>query len=67
MITQDDVVKALDVCLAGGCKEFRGFAGCARCGFNKYEDRRRKRLPLVKGPDGLRRRYVGIKREEAGE
>lgn len=33
-------------------------SNCSRCGFNKAENERRKLLPLVKGPDGLRRKII---------
>lgn len=57
---KENIIKAIDECLMGGCGNIlAGYENCKHCGFNKYEDRRRKRLPLIKGEDGLRRRYVG--------
>lgn len=56
---KENAIKARDNCLMGGCAHFLGYDHCKHCGFNKYEDRRRKRLPLIMGEDGLRRKYVG--------
>ena len=42
-------------CLKNGC-----FwpSNCSRCGFDKAENERRKKLPLVLGRDGLRRKII---------
>jgi len=39
-----------------------GNPNCARCGFDRAEAERRRKLPLVRGRDGLRRKI--IKRQE---
>ncbi len=39
---------------------------CDHCGFNKYENERRRGLPLVLDDDGLRRKHVG-QRQKAKE
>ncbi len=44
-------------CLLRGCDAV--IRNCARCGWNKREAARRKRLPLVRCADGLRRKLVG--------
>lgn len=46
-------------CIYGGCSSGGG-PWCNRCGFNRYEDERRRNLPLVKGEDGISRKYVGV-------
>lgn len=47
-------------CMMGGCDQYRSVRSCAHCGFNMEENERRKKSPLVQGPDGLWGRYVGI-------
>ena len=54
-----EVKEAMEGCLQGGCGHFQGVASCKMCGFWKAEHARRLKLPLVKGRDGLRRKYVG--------
>lgn len=54
-----EVKAAIDGCLQGGCAKFQDLDACKICGFNKEEHARRLKLPLVKGPDGLWRKYVG--------
>ena len=44
-------------CLLHGCDA--EIQNCERCGWNKKEAARRKRLPLVRCADGLRRKLVG--------
>lgn len=39
-----------------------GFPQCSGCGFDRAEAERRRKLPLVRGRDGLRRKI--IKRQE---
>lgn len=46
-------------CLAGSCSAYTNREDCKVCGFNKYENARRKKLPMVMGEDGKRRKYVG--------
>ena len=53
-----EVKAAIEGCLQGGCAQFQDLATCKTCGFCKEEHTRRLTLPLVKGPDGLRRKYV---------
>lgn len=50
----------LEYCIIGRCMHGEG-PWCNRCGFNQYEDERRKQLPLIEGEDGISRKYVGIK------
>ena len=50
--------KLSEFCIYGGCDVPRG---CARCGFNREEDARRKELPLTLCKDGLRRKIIPIK------
>ena len=44
-------------CLLHGCDA--EIKTCVRCGWNKQEAARRRRLPLVRCADGLRRKLVG--------
>lgn len=44
-------------CNMAGCSAGEG-PWCARCGFNKREDERRKKLPLVEGTDGICRKLI---------
>lgn len=47
-------------CLKGGCAHAKpGSPACCHCGFDAREDIRRRRLPLVMGADGLKRKNVG--------
>ena len=54
----EERIRAEADCLIGGCPLFVGYFKCLKCGFNKYENDRRKKIPLTEGPDGLRRKYV---------
>ena len=45
------------VCLLRGCDAEP--KDCARCGWNKKEAARRRRLPLTRCKDGLQRKLVG--------
>ncbi len=55
-----------DRCLKGGCMEWREAKPrseyeavfCSRCGFDFYENERRKAIPLELRPDGLRRKKI---------
>lgn len=51
-------------CLKDGC-----FwpSGCSHCGFDKAENERRKKLPLVMCHDGLRRKIIPRKNQEQEE
>ena len=53
-----------EYCILQGCTDGQG-PWCIRCGHNKYENERRRRLPLVTGEDGLSRKYVGVEKEAA--
>lgn len=60
--------KRNDKCLRGGCerwfnanKQNRKLAECERCGWDKEENERRRKLPLVVGKDGLRRIVIPAK------
>ena len=44
-------------CLLHGCDA--EIKNCARCGWNRQEAARRRRLPLVRCADGLKRKIVG--------
>ena len=46
-------------CLAGCCSGYISLEECKVCGFNRFEDARRKKLPMVKGKDGKWRKHVG--------
>lgn len=47
------------LCLINGCDDpGRYRENCNKCGWNRIEDRRRKYIPLEKGPDGLYRKNV---------
>ena len=48
-------------CLCGGCYQI---GMCKRCGFDKTENERRKKLPLVKCSDGLMRKIIPAKYRE---
>ena len=60
-------------CTALGCrlilagKSREKIPACRNCCNDVDEQARRKALPLVKGPDGLRRKYLGIKEDGADE
>ena len=58
MNTNNDALMVMK-CLQGGCSHHNDFKSCPRCGFNRDEDKRRKKLPMIKGEDGLLRKYVG--------
>ena len=49
-------------CLMSGCMNVN--ARCEHCGHNRKERDRRLAIPLTEGPDGLRRKYVGIPKEK---
>lgn len=51
-------------CLRGGCDSV---GKCSRCGFDREEYERRKKLPLVLGPDGLRRKIIPRKEHPEDE
>ena len=53
----DMIRKKQKYCLLHGCDA--ELKTCACCGWNKRETARRKRLPLVRCADGLRRKFVG--------
>lgn len=47
-------------CLMGGCAyEKLGAIMCKDCGNEAHEHLRRMQLPLIRGEDGLLRKYVG--------
>ena len=60
-IENDGIKIRVPGCLAGSCTAFTNMEDCKRCGFNRDEDARRKTIPLTMGPDGLRRKYVGVR------
>lgn len=51
-------------CLKNGCY---WPSNCSRCGFNKAEAERRKKLPLVLWSDGLRRKIIPRKERPEDE
>lgn len=55
--------KKVSDCIIGNCQDGRG-PWCHKCGFHQKEFERRKELPLVGGPDGVYRKYVGVKDAE---
>lgn len=63
-MNKEEKTRAEADCLMGGCPFFTGYVNCLKCGFNRYEDTRRKKIPLTVGPDGLRRKYVGNRSED---
>lgn len=42
-------------CLLGGCDTI---GKCSRCGFDREENERRKKIQLVRGNDGIRRKII---------
>ncbi len=50
-------------CMLGGCSE--GY--CRQCGFNRFEDARRKKIPLTLCEDGLWRKILQRKPEATNE
>lgn len=46
--------------MEAGCSKPKN---CSRCGFNRKEAARRKRLPLMPGEDGLLRKVIPRKKE----
>lgn len=60
-------------CVADGCRKQpnkispQKIPACQYCCNDVDEIKRRKALPLVKGPDGLRRKYLGIKGANSGD
>jgi len=50
-------------CIQGGCKIGQG-PWCRTCGMNTKEAKRREKIPLTMGTDGLMRKYLGIKGTE---
>lgn len=52
-----------DYCILQGCSAWAG-PWCIHCGFCEEEDERRKRLPLVMDENGIRRKYVGVQKND---
>lgn len=50
----DDIQK----CTMGGCGTLWYPGACKKCGFNKDEAERRRKLPMEVCPDGLRRKIL---------
>ena len=48
-------------CTNFSCTRGPAEGDCPTCGFCLEEIERRKNLPLIEGPDGLRRKYTGIR------
>lgn len=58
-LTQEALTQARKICTMGGCLDFG--AACLRCGFERREAEFRRALPMIRGEDGLRRKYTGKK------
>ena len=56
---------AIEHCIHGGAACNSPESCNTKCGFNFKENERRKKLPLVKGEDGLWRKYVGERVEKS--
>ena len=50
--------------LEAGCAQPKD---CSKCGFNKREAARRRRLPLEQGPNGLWRKVIRRKQNEGSD
>lgn len=61
-ITNPDDIEVIMNCTKGGCGTFVDAERCGRCGFNREEAERRKGLPMIRGADGLWRKYVWMGR-----
>ena len=47
---------------AAGCADYRnGITDCSRCGFDRDEAERRRKIPFTIGADGLARKIIGRK------
>lgn len=57
-------ISATDNCIKNGC---RYAVDCERCGFDRAENERRKKIPLTLCKDGLMRKIIPRKNHETPE